>query len=153
MATPTPDEYGLGHWFKVTLDGDPVSQEANFREVTGLNVHIDTTTYQEGGKNDAPRVIPGPARYENILLKRGVSASKAFFNWIAASVNGPAGGPMHRMNGSIALCNRDGKAIMTWKFERAWCCRYEGPRMDPSGQQMALEAVEIAHEGLKLQPA
>src|SRR5438876_4188534 len=111
MPDPTPDEYGLGCWFKVKLDGAPVAEEGNFREVIGLNVHVDQTIYPEGGKNDGPRILPGPAKYENLILKRGISASKAFFEWVAKYVNKP--NKDDRMSGSIALCQRNGDAVMT----------------------------------------
>jgi phage tail-like protein len=151
MAKPTPDEFEVGSWFSVTLDGDPVKEEAHFREVTGLNVYIDQTEYQEGGKNDGPHKKPGPARYENLVLRRGTTKSKAFFQWIASSVNRQ----YKRMSGKIALCTREGKPIMEWTFEKGWPCRYEGPKLDSqTGNDVtfSLECVEIAHEGLKLQP-
>jgi len=146
MAQPTPDDYEAGTWFRVTLDGDPVREEAHFREVTGLNVHIDQAEYLEGGRNDAPHKRPGATRFENIVLKRGTTKSKAFFQWIASAVNRQ----IKRMNGKIALCSRDGKPLVEWNFEQAWPCRYEGPRLDSQNNEVYLEVVEIAHEGLKM---
>jgi phage tail-like protein len=143
-----PDGYGGGFWFKVTLDGDPMKEESNFRECTGLNVFIDQTELYEGGRNDAPHKRPGPARYENIVLRRGVSASKSMWQWIANAVNRQ----ITRMSGKITLMNGPNSPVMEWTFERGWPCRYEGPKFDAANMNLELEAVEIAHEGLKLQP-
>ena len=144
---PEPDDYGQGQWFKVTLDGDPLKEEAHFQEVTGLDVYIDCVEVQEGGKNDGAHKRPGPARYSHLVLKRGTTKSKAFFGWIAGAVNRD----VKRMSGKIALCKRDGAPILEWTFEKGWPCRYEGPRFDAQTGGIAVETVEIAHEGLKLQ--
>jgi phage tail-like protein len=147
-AAPTPDSYGKTNWFKVTLDGDPLKEESHFREVTGLDVYIDTVEIQEGGKNDGAHTRPGSTRYSHIVLKRGVSQSKAFFNWVAAAVNRD----VKRMGGKIALCQPDGTSVIEWTFEKGWPCRYEGPRLDAEHNAVAFESIEIAHEGLKMQP-
>ena len=148
MAAPVPDEYSRGQWFKVTLDGDPLKEESHFREATGLDVYIDCVEIQEGGKNDGAHKRPGPTRYSHIVLKRGVTKSKAFFNWIASAVNRD----VKRMGGKIALVKSDGSSMIEWTFEKGWPCRYEGPRFDAENSSMAVECIEIAHEGLKMQP-
>lgn len=145
---PAPDDYSRGQWFKVTLDGDPLKEESHFREATGLDVYIDCVEIQEGGKNDGAHKRPGPTRYSHIVLRRGVTKSKAFFNWVAGAVNRD----VKRMGGKIALCKSDGAPLIEWTFEKGWPCRYEGPRFDAENNAMAVECIEIAHEGLKMQP-
>lgn len=148
MPAPQADDYGQGQWFKVTLDGDPLKEEAHFKEVQGLDVYIDCVEIQEGGKNDGPHKRPGPAKYSNLVLRRGASKSKAFVSWIASAVNRE----VKRMSGKIALVKRDGTPILEWTFEKGWPCRYEGPRFDSHAGELACECLEIAHEGLKMQP-
>jgi len=145
---PEPDEYAQGQWFKVTLDGDPLKEEAHFREVTGLDVYIDTLEIQEGGVNTGAHKRPGPTRFSHICLKRGVTKSKAFFKWVFDAANRD----VKRMGGKISLCKRDGTPVIEWTFEKGWPCRYEGPRIDAESGQLAVECIEIAHEGLKMQP-
>jgi phage tail-like protein len=148
MPTVTPDDFAAGGWFKVTLDLGDLKEEAHFQEIGGLNVYIDQCVVQEGGRNTNPVVLPGPARYEPIVLRRGTTKSKAFFNWIASAVTRD----VKRTSGKIALCSRDGNPIMEWTFERGWPCRWSGPKLDSRNPAyLALEEVEIAHEGLKLQ--
>lgn len=142
------DDFAVGHFFKVTLDGDNLKEETHFRDCRGLDVYIDCVEVQEGGKNDAPHKLPGAARFSNIVLKRGVTRSRAFFNWIADATNRK----VKRMGGMIALCNPDGTPIIEWAFEKGWPCHYEGPRLDTESGAIALEAIEIAHEGIKMQP-
>jgi phage tail-like protein len=145
-AAPAPDLYAQNQFFTVTLDGDPLKEESHFVECTGLDITMDVTEYQEGG-NLTPVKLPGPPRYSNIILRRGLTASKAFVEWVQNAANRE----VVRMGGKIALCKRDGDPIMEWTFDRGWPCRYEGPRLSSTQGGLALEAVEICHEGLKLQ--
>lgn len=145
---PDPDEYAQGQWFKVTLDGDPLKEEAHFSEVTGLDVYVDCLEIQEGGVNTGPHKMPGATRFPHLILKRGLTKSKAFFKWAFDTANRD----VKRMGGKIALCKRDGTPVIEWTFEKGWPCRYEGPRLDSATGQLAIECIEIAHEGLKMQP-
>ena len=81
------------------------------------------------------------------MLRRGVTASKTFVDWIQKACNRQ----VTRMGGKIALCQRDGTPIIEWTFDKGWPCRYEGPRMNSLCGGLAFETVEIAHEGLKMQ--
>jgi phage tail-like protein len=147
-ALPAPDDYAQSQFFKVTLDGAPVKDESHFVEVTGLDVTFDMTEYMEGGTLTA-RKLPGPPSYSNIQLKRGVTCSKTFVEWVQKSIN--ERNKDCRMGGKIALCKRDGTPMIEWTFQKGWCCRYEGPRMSTQGSSLAFECIEIAHEGLLMQ--
>ena len=98
-APPRPDDFAMGGYFKFTLDNDPLKEESHFHEVTGLNVHIDLTEIQEGGKNDGCHKRPGSTRYENICMKRGSTTSKAFFNWIGLKTVGGTDGSRTSVTG------------------------------------------------------
>jgi len=145
---PEPDKYAQGQWFKVTLDGDPLKEEAHFREVTGLDVYIDCCEIQEGGVNTGAHKRPGATRFSHILLKRGITKSKNFFKWVFDAANRD----VKRMSGKISLVDRAGTPFIEWTFEKAWPCRYEGPRFDAESGTLAIETIELAHEGLKMQP-
>jgi len=150
MATPTPDELATTGWFIVKLDGSPISEESYFREVKGLDIDVTPETFEEGGKNDGSYKIPTPGKFSNIVLKRGVSKSPKFLQWIQASAR-LTPGTFKRVSGTISLRTRDQKPIMEWKFNNAWACRYAGPSMNAESHEMAFEEIEIAHEGLEVQ--
>ena len=147
MAQPTPDDIGTAGWFSVKLDGGDVSEETWFREVKGLDIEITSELVDEGGKNDGQYKLPGPAKFSNIILKRGVSKSQTFVKWVTSSVNRQ----YKRVTGTISVQTRDKKPILEWKFVNAWPCRYSGPTMDAVTHEIAFEEIEIAHEGLTLQ--
>jgi phage tail-like protein len=129
---------------RAARSGDPLKEEAHFREVTGLDVYIDCVEVQEGGKNDGAHKRPGTARFSHICLKRGTTKSKAFFGWIAGAVNRE----VKRMGGKIALCRRDGAPVIEWTFEKGWPAKWTGPDLDASKNEVAIETLEIAHAGM-----
>jgi len=105
---------------------------------------------EEGGKNDGPYKLPTPAKFSNIVLKRGVSKSASFLHWITQSAQLTPSN-FKRVSGTISLRTRDQKSVMEWKFSNAWACRYAGPSMNAETHEMAFEEIEIAHEGLQVQ--
>lgn len=146
MSAPTPDDFAVGSYFTVTLDDEPVKEESHFRTCSGLDITIDVHEYREGGTL-TPRKLPGPPRYSNLVLSRGVSASTAFMEWIKNAANRN----VQRVGGKVSLVGPDGTPIIEWMFEKGWPCRYEGPKLDASRGVIVFETVEIAHEGLSLQ--
>lgn len=142
-TAPNPDSFAISHQFKVEIDGGP---SAYFHECAGLNIHVDVTEVQEGGKNDGTWKVAGPTRYENLVLKRGVTADRGFSEWVQKSVTRQ----ISRTGGSIALVDANATEIARWNFKKGWCCRYEGPTMrSDGGHNIAIETVEIAHEGIE----
>jgi len=150
MATPAPDDFAGSGWFIVKLDGSPIAEESYFREVKGLDIDVTPDIQDEGGKNDGPMKLPQPAKFSNIVLKRGVSKSTSFLQWITQSVNVTPKN-FKRVSGTISLRTRDSKAVMEWKFSNAWACRYAGPSLNAETHELAFEEIEIAHEGLQVQ--
>jgi len=145
-GTPKHDDFATAGWFVVKLQ-DALGDESYFREVKGLDINIDVETYDEGGKNDGQHKFPSPAKFSNIILKRGVTKSTKFIDWITSAVNRK----YKRATGTISLRRRDGKPVMEWQFINAWPTRYAGPTLDAVTHDLAFEEIEIAHEGLSLQ--
>jgi phage tail-like protein len=58
-------------------------------------------------------------------------------------------GKVERKNGSIVLCNDAGEEKIRWNFTEAWPTKWTGPSFKASGNEVAIEAVDLAHEGIK----
>ena len=54
-----------------------------------------------------------------------------------------------RRDGAVVLLGHDGREVLRWAFARGWPCRWEGPAFDARRTEVALELLEIAHEGLQ----
>lgn len=121
--------------------------EGGFSEVGGLQVELETTDYREGGENAFVHRLPGPARYpSNLVLKRGLTRSEALWNWHRMATLGL----VVRRNLSVVLLDADGSEAWRWTFQGAYPVRWEGPDLRAGQAEVAVETLELAHEGLSL---
>ena len=149
MAVFRPDPY-LAFNFEVIITGisdDGKSAKASFMEVTGLEVEIAAIEYRTGSEDISVRKLPGLKKFSNIVLKRGVIGDLTFWNWLAQAMNGQ----VQRANGSIILLDESRQEVMRWNFRRGWPCKYSGPSLNAKANDIAIESLEICHEGLTLE--
>jgi len=131
--------------FRIEIDGLSVG---SFSECSGLSSEGDTVDYREG--TDIPltvRKLVGLRTYTNITLKRGYTQNTELWDWQSNIVNGVP----DRRNGSIILMDEERNDVMRWNFENAWVNKIEGPSFNASANEVAIESVEIVHEGLALE--
>lgn len=142
MATgEIPDPYG-NYNFLVEIDG---IARAAFRECSGFDSTIDVIEYREGGENTTTRKLPGMTKYSNITLKNGITDDRDLYDWHRRVVTGET----ERKNGSIVLLNRKGEEKARWNFMRAWPTKWDGPDLNAEGNEIAIETLELAHEGVE----
>ncbi|HET6232012.1 MAG TPA: phage tail protein [Longimicrobiaceae bacterium] len=127
--------------FLVEIDG---IVRAGFREAGGLDTTQDPIQYREGTDTLTQRKLPGLVTYSNISLKWGMTDDMEFWDWRAKAAAGKA----ERKNGSIVLMNDAGEEKLRWNFINGWPTKWSGPALNATGNDVALESVEIAHEGL-----
>jgi phage tail-like protein len=141
MATgDIPDPFG-NYNFLVEIDG--ITRGA-FQQVSGFDSTIDVIEHREGGENTTVRKLPGMTKYSNISLKWGITDDIELYNWHLDAVNGT----LSRKNGSIVLLDRQRNEVARWNFVRAWPTKYDGPDLNAEGNDVAIETLELAHEGI-----
>jgi phage tail-like protein len=129
--------------FLVEIDGISV---AAFSEVSGLASETAVIEYRLGSDPRATvRKLPGLTRYANLVLKRGVSTDQTLWGWRRNIINGV----VDRRNGAVILLGEERQPIMRWTFRNGWPAKWEGPALKASGNEVAIETLEIAHEGLE----
>ena len=133
------DPYGS---FNFLVEIDSLTA-ATFSECTGLSSEIDVIRYREGG-DPRVRLLPGQTTYSRITLKRGITADLSLWQWHKAV----SSGQLDRRNGSIVLLDAERKEVARWNFQQGWPAKYEGPSLNAAGNDVAIETVEIVHEGL-----
>ncbi len=138
---PTVDPFG-NYNFKVEIDG---ITRAAFHEVNGFDSTVDVIEHREGGENTTLRKLPGMTKYSNIVLKWGMTDDVMLYRWHRQIVQGD----IERKNGSIVLLNRRGEEVARWNFVRAWPTKYDGPDFTAEGNDVAIETIELAHEGVE----
>jgi phage tail-like protein len=129
--------------FHVEIQG---IQEAFFRECSGLEAETEVLSYEEGGMNDHPHKLPGRTKFPNVSLKRGMTDSKTLWEWYSKVIDGK----IERKNVSIVLYDQQGSEVKRWSFERAYPTKWVGPGIKSDENAIAIETLEMVHEGMKL---
>jgi phage tail-like protein len=137
------------HQFEIGITGisdDGTAVKGSFSECTGLDVSMDPIEYRNGSEDFTPRKIPGLKKFPNIVLKRGIIGDLSFWNWILEGMNGA----VHRTEGAIILIDEAKNEVMRWHFKRGWPTKFTGPALNAKTNEIAMETLEIAHEGLSI---
>jgi phage tail-like protein len=137
------DPYGQFN-FLVEIDG---VIQAGFSEVSGLSTDTNIIEYREGNEqHGTTRKLPGLMKYANVVLKRGYTANKSLWDWRKKVIDGKT----QRTAGSIILLDEGRKPALRWNFREGWPSKWEGPGLNGKTSEVAIETMEIAHEGLEL---
>lgn len=120
-----------------------------FTEVSGLTVELQTIDYREGSAQEYQVTkMAGIPQYSNITLKRGIfRADNEFFQWL----NTVKMNDIQRREITISLLNEEHEPVMVWKVKDAWPCKVEGPSLNSTGNEVAIESIELCHEGLSIE--
>ncbi|NER93786.1 MAG: phage tail protein [Symploca sp. SIO1B1] len=139
-----PHDPYKGYNFWVEWDG---IVHAGFSECSGLTATRNAGTYREGtDKNLTQRQIPGLNTYGNINLKRGMADNKELWEWHKKL----QAGETDRRNLSIILANDFGEEKMRWNLENCWPTTWNGPEFNATSDEVAIESLELVHEGITL---
>lgn len=132
--------------FIVNFEGS--IQNASFQEVSGLDMEAQIIEYRQG---DSPifstQKMPGLVKFGNVTLKKGIFMNdNTFFDWYAAvKMN-----TVKRSTVTIQLVDEGGNALMTWSLQNAWPTKVTVTDLKSDGNEVAVETIELAHEGLKM---
>lgn len=119
---------------------------AGFTEVGGLSFEQDIIEYREGSDTATVRKMPGLRKYANITLKRGYTQDKMLWEWRKTTIDGRT----ERRSGAIILLDEKRDPVLRWEFAEGWLSKYEGPALNSTANEAAIEAIEIAVEDVKL---
>lgn len=137
------DPYGQFN-FVVEIDG---VVKGGFSEVSGLTTDANIIEYREGNEQQGTtRKLPGLMKYNNIVLKRGWTADRSLWEWRKKVIDGRT----ERTGGSIVLLDEARQEALRWNFREGWPSKWEGPALNGKTSEVAVETLEIAHEGLEL---
>jgi phage tail-like protein len=134
--------------FKVEFDG---VESAGFAEVSGADISVDVIEYREGNEvRTTPRKLSGLTKYGNITLKWGVIGSLEMMEWLHTVASDNTSGPtgIARKNLVIKLLDDTGADGPSWEVINAWPSHYTGPSLNGLGGEMAIETLELVHEGI-----
>lgn len=131
--------------FNFLVEIDSIIRGA-FHEVGGLDSSIDVIEHREGGENITTRKYPGQVKFSNLSLKWGMADDRDLYDWHRQWATGdPAA---RRRSGSIVMLDRQGQEKARWNFLNAWPAKWTGPSLNAESSDIAIETLELAHEGL-----
>ncbi len=142
MTTGSITDPHANYRFLVEIDG---IARGSFQECSGFDSTVEVTEYREGGDNATVRKLPGQAKYSNIQLKWGMTDDVDLYEWHRKAIKGD----VERKNGSIVLLDRRGDEVARWDFVRGWPTKWDGPDLNATSNDVAVEMIEIAHEGVE----
>jgi phage tail-like protein len=122
------------------------SPAGGFSECSGIEMSLDVEEYQEGGNNGGSLRFPTRVKWTNLRLKRGMALTDDLWDWHYNFVQGQ----VVRRDGVVTLLDEQQNPVKTWSFRRGLPVKWTGPSMNATNNQVAIEELEIAHEGLKL---
>lgn len=127
--------------YKVEIDG---LEAGGFSEASGFDASIDVIEYREGDMVQTPMKIPGLKKYGNITLKQGVADSMVMYEWMIGGVEGE----VDRKTITITILDETETAAASWQVINAWPTKYTAPDFNATSSEIAIESIEIAHEGM-----
>jgi len=151
MATTTDPVSGdplVGAHFMVEVSHAEFTVQGYFLEVGGLGSETEVTEHKVMGANnsDIIRKIPGRSKWNDVTLKRGMSANMDFYNWRKIVEDGTVADA--RANMTISMLDQTGGLVAEWTVEEAWPSKVNGPSLKSDSNDIGVEELTIVHEGI-----
>jgi phage tail-like protein len=143
MAEATP--YPMPRFFFRVTWGET---EIAFSEVTGLTVETEVIEYRHGNNKQHHKMkMPGLQKFGNITFKRGIFKNRQdYFDWWnTVKLN-----TIERRNLKITLQDEDDKPVVMWSVTNAWPTKVQSPDLKSDANEVAVETIEVAHEGITI---
>jgi phage tail-like protein len=130
------------HSFLVEIDG---IASAFFKSVSGLDAEVEVIELRSI-EELVTRKLPGRVRFSNVRLERGLTTSRDLFDWWAAVLDGA----VDRRGVAIMLLDDSRRPVLRWELQQAWPVKWEISELDAAKNEVAIETIELAHEGFRL---
>jgi phage tail-like protein len=134
--------------FRFTVNWGTIQTDMAFQEVSGLETETQIIEYRASNSPQFSTVkMPGIAKYGNITMKRGVFVKdNSFFDWYKTITMNT----IERQTVTISLLDESGNPTMVWTLANAWPTKISSTDLKSDGNEVAVDTIEIAHEGLTI---
>lgn len=140
------NEYPLVKFhFQVEWGGTKIG----FTEISGLDMEIEPIEYRHGASKEYSKTkMPGLQKFSNITLKRGsFSSDNEYYRWFnTVKLN-----TIERRDIIISLLNEEHEPTVVWKVKNAWPIKIQSTDLKSDGNEVAIESMELVHEGLTIE--
>lgn len=139
---------GLSTKFKVIVPG---MRELVFKSCDGMESEIEVMSFAEGGRMGAPRTARGRQQVSRIAFSQGSastgSGGRSVFDWYLEVCDSSKA--LDKKTLSIVVSDADGHDLAEWRIKNAWPCRWVAPMLSTDSNQLTVEFVSFAHEGIE----
>ena len=118
-------------------------KEARFQEVTGLSKELGVEELREGGENQYVHKFPAPAKYPNLVLKRGVLIQSKLITWCFDAIDNFIFTPL---NLSVTLLNEEHQPLISWEFVGAYPLKWSVSDLKAQDNSILVETLELAYK-------
>ena len=128
--------------FRLEIDG---LDAGSFSEVSGFDATMDVVEYRAGDDPAiTPTKLPGLIKYGNITLKWGSSETMVLYDWLIDITEGT----IEKKTVTLTALDEEGSPAASWRCINAWPVKYTAPEFNGTSSEVAIETIELAHEGL-----
>lgn len=131
--------------FRITIQGVGEPMDSFFKSVTGIRYETESIPVREGGQNATTYMLVGATKWSPLVFKKGFTKGSKLLKWREDWLNGT----MNRYGGTVTQYDTAFKEMARWDFVRGWPSKWEVSEFDASKSELAIETLEITHEGLK----
>ena len=133
----------VGFHFAIDVQGQVTGY---FTEVSGVGSETEVIEHKVVNEAGVEVVlkVPGRLKWENIVLKRGITSNMDIWKWRKMVEDGDVKGA--RADGSIIMYDQTLSEVARWNFQNAWPVKVSGPSVKADGNEIGVEELTVAHE-------
>jgi phage tail-like protein len=143
MATYYPP---VSFYFTVNIAGVGTEADSSFQEISGLHAERGVLELNEGGENRFAWRLPERAKFENLVLRRGMMPSNSgLASWCKTVIESDLQVPISTNTVVVSLLNASAEPLMVWNFVGAWPVKWSASDLSAERNELAIETLELAY--------
>jgi len=136
----------IAFYFKLSFSGISGTQDASFKEVSGISMEMGIEEVSEGGNNAFKHRVPTSVKFSNLVLKRGLAPKNSeLISWCQKTLGGGLSELIETKTIIVYLLNENGVPLKSWSFVNAWPVKWSVSDLNSMNNEILIEALEFAY--------
>lgn len=137
----------VGFHFIVAFELFPQSPlDVGFQEVSGLTVDVETEQYKEGGENRFVHQLPVRAKFEDLVLKRGLLTASGIILWCQEAINNFIFKPINIL---VSLQDENHVPVYSWYIINAFPKKWSVSNFNAQESSVVVESLTLGYQYFK----
>ncbi len=137
----------VGFHFIVNFEIASTDNDVRFREVSGLNVSVETESYAEGGENRFVHNLPMRTKYSDLELKRGLLLNSGITKWVRDAIEKYEFQPT---NITISLLNEEHTPLASWYVINAYPIEWNIDAFNAEESKVVIESLKLKYQRFEI---